>query len=114
MTAPASATGVGAVLPAVGVGAAVVGTVAVGHGAYVAGNTLNNIFSKNNDGHPDTDNSAQGAQDQAEEINKNQAEQRKVGQGNSMNSVEKSNQRANNSLKKIKNLKDAEVEFGDP
>jgi hypothetical protein len=77
VTAPASATGVGAVLPAVGVGAAVVGTVAVGHGAYVAGNTLNNIFSKNNDGHPDTNNSAQGAQDQAEEINKNQAEQRK-------------------------------------
>jgi hypothetical protein len=31
-----------------------------------------------------------------------------------MNSVEKSNQRANNSLKKIKNLKDAGDEFGDP
>ena len=50
ITAPACATGVGCVVPAVGVGTAIGGVVATGHGILVGANTLHNIFSKNNAG----------------------------------------------------------------
>jgi RHS repeat-associated protein len=107
VTSPAAGTGVGAVLPAAGVGVVVVGTAGVLHGVAVGANTLGNIFSQGKDGHPNKDNSVQGAQDQAEDISKNQAEKRRVGQGEAINSVEKSTQNAKNALKKVKNLKDA-------
>lgn len=50
ITAPACGTGVGCVVPAVGLGTAVGGVLATGHGIFVGANTLHNIFSKNNAG----------------------------------------------------------------
>jgi RHS repeat-associated protein len=47
VTAPACATGVGCVAPAIGAGAVVGGVVLTIHGAAVAVNTLNNIFNGN-------------------------------------------------------------------
>src|SRR5262245_3093037 len=69
VTSPAAPTRVGAILPAAGVGTVVIGAVTVVHGVAVGANTLGNIFSQNNNnGHPDKDNSVQGAQDQIEDI----------------------------------------------
>jgi len=45
VTAPAAATGVGAVIPAAGVGAAALGVAEVAHGGAVFGNTLSNIHA---------------------------------------------------------------------
>lgn len=74
----------------------------VTHGVALGVNTLGNIFSKGKDGHPAKDNSVQGIQDQLDDITKNQANKLAAGQGNAINSVEKSRQNANNALKKNK------------
>jgi hypothetical protein len=56
---------------------------------------------------PDKDNTVQGTQDDLADLEANQANQRKVDQGNAINSVEKSKQKAKTSLKRIRNLQDA-------
>ena len=54
ITSPACATGAGCAVPAVGVGAIAVGVGVTAHGGFVIGNTLNNIFNKNNSPYDDT------------------------------------------------------------
>ena len=54
VTAPACATGVGCALPAAGVATAAAGGALTLHGGFVLGNTVNNIFNKNNSPYDDT------------------------------------------------------------
>jgi hypothetical protein len=108
VTAPACATGVGCAVPAASAGTAVVGVAVAAHGVAVAVNTLLNIFSSKDD-HPDTDKTTvEGTQDQLDDITANQANQRKANQSDAIQSTEKSKQRANAALKRIKSLKDVE------
>ena len=110
-TAPAATTGVGVVVPAVGVATVIGGVVTVIHGGAVGVNTLVNIFSKGKDSHPAKDTSTvQGATDQVDDIQANQANQRKVGHGDAIESTKKSEQQLDTNLKKIKSQKDAPVE----
>ena len=108
VTAPACATGVGCAIPAASAATAVVGVAVAAHGVAVGVNTLLNIFSSKKD-HPDTDKTTvEGTQDQLDDITANQEKKRQVGQPEAIQSVEKSKQRADTALKKIKSLKDLE------
>ena len=52
--------------------------------------------------------SLQGTQDQLDDITANQEAKRKAGQPNAIDSVEKSKQRVDTALRKIKSIKDLE------
>ena len=107
ITAPACATGVGCVVPAVGVGTAVGGVVATGHGILVGANTLNNIFSKKTElSKQKKDRSVEGTTEQVQGLEKKQAATTK--KGGYRISTEKSKQNAKEALKKIKSTKDLE------
>jgi len=78
------------------------------HGAAVGVNIAHNIFSKSK--HPKKERTVQGAADQLEDIEKNQAAQQKVGQGNAIDNIDKSKQDFKKEAKKIKKLEDAKEE----
>lgn len=109
ITAPACGTGVGCAVPAVGLATVAAGAVVATHGALVGLNTISNFFSSSKNDHPQTDkNTVEGTQDQLDDISANQANKRKAGQPDAIGSTEKSKQRADTALKRIKSLEDIE------
>jgi tetratricopeptide (TPR) repeat protein len=99
--------------------------VTIVHGVAVGANTINNILSQNNNngqsnnsgqdknnGHPDKDNTVQGTHDDLADLEANQANKRKVGQGPAIESTKKTEQRARTARRRIRNLQDALEEQG--